>query len=94
MNETRLANIEKRLDTFENRLDTFELDLSALRDHVSDIHEDTKIIVTAVGGATQVGRFLKVHGPRVIAALVGWLIATGEFDEGFLIMIRTIFTGA
>lgn len=77
----------------ETRIDQINDRVTGMENWAAGMKEDTAAILKVIGGASKFGRLVKVHGPRVFAAVVGWAIATGKVDQEFAQMLRTIFVG-
>lgn len=71
------------IHVIKTRLTMLENDMSQLRD-------DTQTIITIIGGASKAGRLVKIHGPRVVAAVLAWLIAKGNIDDATLALVKAI----
>lgn len=77
----------------EQRFKELETRIDQINDRVTGVEHNTAAILKVVGGATQLGRLAKVHGPRVFAAVMGYLIASGRIDQEFADLMRRIFIG-
>lgn len=79
-----IGALKSRVDNIEERMNDVEIGLTALRG-------DAQTIINIVGGASKYGRLVKIHGPRVIAAILAWLIAKGNIDDATLQLLQSIF---
>ena len=96
----RLANVEpivKDLTTRVTNVETTSLELKALSqtNHalIVDNTEKTQEILDIVAHAKGVGAFVRKHGPRLVAFVVGSLVASGRLGEPMAQLIKQ-FIGA
>lgn len=84
----------ERIDLIEQRLTGCEQALSELPSIKLDAQrarENTEQIIDIVAGGKSAVRFAQKHGGRLIAALVGYLVATGKMGPEIGKLISSIF---
>ena len=85
------APVHERMAVVETEITNLKESVTLLDTDMKTLLEDTAIIIRVIGGASKAGRFVRVNGPRVVAAFIGWLIATGKFDENFIRFLQQVF---
>lgn len=83
--------MDARLSALETAYKSIREEIDLMKTSVAKLTDDTSQILSIVAGAKGTAALVAKHGPRVFAAFVGYLVATGKVDQKLATFLGSIF---